>query len=211
MEKYIFTNDWFDIAARKEWSKLIPRIAPKSILEIGSYEGASTCFLIDALAPQQALNIHCIDSWAGGEEHQSDGRFATDMQSVEARFKANVGLAIKRHKTSNVSVVVHKKRSDAALAALIAEGRTGYFDFAYIDGSHQAPDVLFDAVAVFQLLKVGGMMVFDDYLWVERDAQHMNPVQSPKIAIDAFTNIYCRKLRVRSAPLRQLFVEKIAD
>jgi hypothetical protein len=33
------------------------------------------------------------------------------------------------------------------------------------DGSHRARDVLEDAVLSWPLLKVGGIMLFDDYLW----------------------------------------------
>jgi len=37
------------------------------------------------------------------------------------------------------------------------------YDIVYIDGSHVANDVLQDAVLVWQLVKVGGFMIFDDY------------------------------------------------
>jgi hypothetical protein len=44
-----FTNSWFESSARSTWDQLIPQLKPKRILEIGSYEGASTCYLIDKL------------------------------------------------------------------------------------------------------------------------------------------------------------------
>ena len=37
------------------------------------------------------------------------------------------------------------------------------FDFIYIDASHNAEDVIFDAVNSFRYLKTGGMIIFDDY------------------------------------------------
>ena len=46
--------------------------------------------------------------------------------------------------------------------ALLAEGRQGSFDFIYVDASHRAPDVLLDAVLAFQLLRIGGLIIFDD-------------------------------------------------
>ena len=58
----------------------------------------------------------------------------------------------------------------------------GSFDFAYIDASHEAADVLADAVLTWPLLKPGGLLGFDDYEW------HLNPdpEQRPGPGIDAF-------------------------
>jgi predicted O-methyltransferase YrrM len=104
-----------------------------------------------------------------------------------------------------------KSFSDGALASLLAEGKRGYFDFIYVDGSHRAPDVLYDAVLSFRLLRVGGVIAFDDYLWDDETRKEVDPIGTPKIAIDAFTNIYSRKLRILRAPLYQLYIQKIAD
>ena len=65
-----------------------------------------------------------------------------------------------------------------------------------------------------KLLKKNGVIAFDDYLWQEQLPQEKlpygtDPIRCPKIAIDAFTNIYCRKLRIISIPLHQLYVQKI--
>ena len=208
--QYDFTTNWFEVSARPVWDNMIPRLAPKQILEIGSYEGRSTCYLIDKLATRSDVEIHCIDSWEGGIEHQAGGGFQTDMSEVERRFRQNTELSIRRA-TNRVDLVLHKGVSDLELSKLLAEGRQGYFDFIYVDGSHQAADVLCDAVLAFRLLRVGGVMAFDDYLWNEDLAYGTDPIRSPKIAIDAFTNIYCRKLRVMNAPLLQLYVRKTSD
>src|SRR4029079_11342093 len=85
MAKFEFTNNWFDATARAAWDHLIPQILPKKILEVGSYEGASACYLIQKLAPKLELEIHCIDTWLGGREHANE-----DMKSVESRFQSNI-------------------------------------------------------------------------------------------------------------------------
>jgi hypothetical protein len=54
-------------------------------------------------------------------------------------------------------------------------------------------------------------MAFDDYLWAENLPTGIDPIRCPKPAIDAFTNLYCRKLRILQAPLYQLYVQKVAD
>lgn len=205
--EFVYTNNWFDSVAKKVWESLIPQIKPKRILEVGSYEGASACYLINKLAQESPIEIHCIDTWEGGVEHQASDM---DMVSVERRFHHNTKIAISRA-THKVELTVHKGPSDFCLAKLISQNRGNYFDFIYIDGSHQAPDVLSDAVLGFRLLKVGGIVAFDDYLWAENLPYGKDPLRCPKTGIDAFINCNFRKVQIISAPLYQLYVQKIAD
>lgn len=207
---YDFTNNWFEISAKGVWDSLIPQINPTRILEIGSYEGASTCYLIEKLASSKEIELHCVDTWEGGIEHKKGGTFEESMSEVERRFHYNTKMAISNVENA-VQLILHKGFSDLALSKLITEGNQGYFDFIYVDGSHQAPDVLCDALLSFRLLKNSGVIAFDDYLWHEQLPYGTDPIRCPKIAIDAFTNIYCRKIRVISAPLFQLYVQKISD
>ena len=132
------------------------------------------------------------------------------MTEVEARFHHNIKTARCRasHETT---ITIHKSLSSTQLPKLLAEGKQGYFDFVYIDGSHQAPDVLLDAILGFELLRTQGIIVFDDYLWQEPLPGGTDPIRCPKIAIDAFTNIYCRKLRIIGAPLYQLYMQKMSQ
>ncbi|MDX1374723.1 MAG: class I SAM-dependent methyltransferase [Burkholderiales bacterium] len=210
MSEYWFSNEWFELTARKSWDRLIPQIRPTKVLEVGSYEGASACYLINSIAQHSALEIHCIDSWEGGAEHQPDGAAASDMKAVEGRFTYNVQLAIDAV-PNPVELVVHKESSDMALARLLAAGKRNYFDFVYIDGSHQAPDVLADAVLAFRLLRVGGLLAFDDYLWAEKLPYGKDPLRCPKPAIDAFVNLNFRRLNVVPASPQQVYVTKVAD
>jgi predicted O-methyltransferase YrrM len=207
---YNFTNNWFDSAAKEVWDSLIPQINPTRILEIGSYEGASTCYLIEKLAASKAIELHCVDTWEGGVEHKEGGAAEANMFEVENRFHHNTKLAISKV-INDVQLFLHKGFSDVALSQLISDDKQGYFDFIYVDGSHQAPDVLCDALLSFRLLKNNGVIAFDDYLWEEQLPYGVDPIRCPKIAIDAFTNIYCRKIKVISAPLCQLYVQKICD
>jgi len=207
---YSFTNDWFSRESKAIWDSFIPRLNPTRVLEIGSYEGASTCYLIEKLAATKEIEVHCIDTWEGGIEHKKDGYVEINMTAVEQRFHQNTAIAINKVKNPT-QLVIHKEFSDIALSKLIAEGKQGYFDFIYIDGSHQAPDVLCDALLSFRLLKNNGVMAFDDYLWEENLPNGTDPIRCPKPAIDAFTNIYCRKIKILQAPLYQLYVKKISN
>ena len=184
MTEYQFTKDWFK-KVPQIWNQLIPQLSGtaggRNFLEIGSFEGRSTVWIMENMASKGDV-ILCIDTWEGGEEHGD-----LDMGSVSERFKINVHSA--QNKTGvNVEVCVAK--SVTGLAEAITKGRR--FDFIYIDGSHTAPDVLTDACMAWPLLKDGGLMVFDDYMWGNpRDALHR-----PKIAIDAFTNIFGERAEI---------------
>jgi predicted O-methyltransferase YrrM len=210
MADYSFSNAWFEQGTKKIWDQLIPQIKPKKLLEIGSFEGASACYLIDSLSADSDIELHCVDTWEGGVEHKDGGTFMSDMSAVEVRFNANIKKSIENSK-SKVDLVLHKGLSDVCLARLLGSGKRNYFDFIYVDGSHQAPDVLCDAILSFKMLKIGGYMAFDDYLWAENLPDGKDPIRCPKIAIDSFVNIFCRKIRVISAPIDQIYLQKISD
>ena len=76
----------------------------------------------------------------------------------------------------------------------------GTYDVIYIDGSHTAPNVLADSVLAWPLLKVGGILIWDDYLWELPLEVYPTPLTDqqkekaallrPKMAIDAFLACY---------------------
>jgi len=205
---YEFTTDWFNATAKSNWDALVPQIQPQRILEIGSFEGASTCYLIEKNDWTPSLEIYCVDTWTGGIEHQNN-RF--DMAVVEERFKHNIEVA-KKSSSQNCDLMVLKGKSDKQLANLIAMGMENSFDLIYIDGSHQAPDVLMDALLSFKLVRPGGYLFFDDYLWSENLAYGQDPIRSPKFAIDCFTNTFCRQIQIlRGLPIYQLYIQKTSD
>ena len=111
----------------------------------------------ESCAALGSFEMTCIDSWTGGMEHEPAA-----MREVEARFDRNIARAQSKHKFT-----LRKMRADStlALAQLLTEGAAGSFDVAYIDASHQAPDVLADAILAFKLTRIGGILIFDDYLW----------------------------------------------
>ena len=198
--EFEFTKNWFVSAnAPETWKRLIPKLpARKSFLEVGSFEGQSTAWIVENMI-EDGGRIICIDTFAGDETivAKLDGR-------MEARFDHNVAVLAGRHPAR--AVEKRKGTSYVELARLAAGGSEEAFDFVYIDGSHLAPMVLTDACMAWPLLKPGGVMVFDDYLWGQpRDILHR-----PKLAIDSFLNIFSEQL----IPLfiaQQLAVQKSAN
>jgi len=67
------------------------------------------------------------------------------------------------------------------------------YDFVYIDGAHDSYHVLEDSVLAFQVVKPGGLLLWDDYEW---NVPGLSPAsfQHPRPAIDAFLHIYAEKV-----------------
>jgi len=202
--EYEFTDDGFsrNVSA---WAQLTIHLKPARILEVGSFEGRSTCYLVENCSKLKAIEIYCVDTWEGGSGHDPNA-----LSDVERRFDRNVARA--RQRSSHAaSVKKIKKASTRALAEIFAR-QEAPFDLIYVDGSHRAADVLADAVLAFQLLRVGGIMIFDDYLWHTEPEGEQDPLGMPKPAIDAFINMFQRKLRVIAGlPIGQLYIEKKAS
>lgn len=202
-DAYEFTNDWFTVNM-PVWRNMVTDTKPRRFLEAGSFEGQSAIFMIENCAANEPFELTCIDTWAGGLEHNRGV-----MDEVEARFDRNMARARAQH-----AFTLRKMKTDSALAMaqLLTEGAANSFDIAYIDASHQAPDVLADAVLAFKLTRIGGIMVFDDYLWRMAGTGGNDILNAPKLGIDAFVNTYFRKLTiVPDTPLRQLYIQKTSD
>ena len=193
MTDYQFTKDWFGWAP-PVWEQLIPLLpgeeGNRNFLEIGSFEGRSMVWAAENMSGGSGY-IDCIDTWQGGEEHSAE-----DMAAVEARFDHNAELVTDKYPAFVVNK--YKGMSVFELARIYGEGNFipkdagEFYDFIYIDGSHRAPHVLTDACMAWPLLKPKGIMVFDDYMWGNpRDVLHR-----PKVAIDAFTNIFAEEAEI---------------
>ena len=195
MSDYQYTKDWFAWAPQV-WEQLIPHLpGRKDFLEIGSFEGRSAVWITQHMM-EDGGELVCIDTWEGGDEHTPE-----DMAGTEERFHQNITLV--RSKFPNRAVVSLRSTSVEGLAGLIAHKKQ--FDFIYIDGSHLAKDVLTDACMAWPLLKTEGFMVFDDYMWRPLGFEVM---QRPKIAVDAFVNIFENELHITHSGY-QLIVRKV--
>ncbi len=204
---YVFESDYVTRFA-PTWQEMLSAVEPTSILEIGCYEGISTAYWIEQCSRFGQLEIHCLDMWD------------PDRTSVrEQRFDHNVAIARQSAKqNTGRDVVLHKVKGDSklSLAKLLSAESRPVFDFVYVDGAHTGPGVLSDAVLSFDLLRNGGIMLFDDYLWAGPVPQYNTAMEqadihnTPKIGIDAFINVYQRQLRIiANVPLYQLAIIKV--
>ena len=185
-DDYEFTTDWFT----PYWESWLPFTADRKIskiLEIGSFEGRSTCAMIEHFGRNGPLHVACVDDWRGNAEHRQ-----FDMSVVEQRFNRNIGRAV-ADLSNRVDVYKHKGRSVEVLSGLIKEHQNS-FDLVFVDGSHQACDVLTDLVLSYYLCAVGGQIICDDYLWNNARHGDQDLLMMPRIAIDAFAHTFMRKV-----------------
>ena len=143
-KKFNFKNKWFHPNVEKVLPELLAdvRQAP-DILEIGCWEGYSSCKWIEHLKP---ANFYAVDGWR-------------DQEAV-SRFDHNTSLA-KEKARCQTSIKKIKGPSQEALRKI----ENINFDFIYIDGSHTAFHILSDLINAIHLLKTGGIIAIDDYKW----------------------------------------------
>ena len=85
------TSQPYIIAAMLQAARIEPT---DRVLEIGSYEGLSTTYIIEQCSAFGPLHIHCVDTWEGAVDLPPEA-----MNGVEARFDRNVMMAIDRVRT----------------------------------------------------------------------------------------------------------------
>jgi len=189
-----FSQDWFS-SNLPYWSSILEKNFKDSpnlnFLEIGSFEGRSACWLMDNVLTHETSKLVCVDTFAGSEEHAG-----MNLSSLRETFDHNI-------REWKEKIEIHQMKSSAALPQFITENRK--FDVIYIDGSHLACDVMFDAVNSFNLLKVGGLMIFDDYLGGNLITPH-----DVKPAVDAFVFSYSEKVRTLAVAY-QYWTQKISE
>lgn len=173
------------------WAKWLAPIRGKADIrgfEIGTFKGESAEWMLDNIFTHPTSKYHCVDPFLGSIEHHNAGIDCTVLESeTKKRLK---GYA---------NVQFHKGFSNDVLRTFDRN-----FDFAYVDGAHDAMNCLRDAVMSFELLVSGGVMVFDDYEW----AVFPNAIDRPKMAVDAFIACYMKEIDVLQRTGWQICVRK---
>jgi predicted O-methyltransferase YrrM len=184
--KHFFTADWFSNAiVNFEFVRHHTDQKLSSILEIGSHEGRSTCWMLENLLAEDGT-ITCIDPFGNLPLNAYTNDDLPAQLIIQDIHKHNTDLA--KYPTQTVEVM--PVMSYHGLAQLIVDRRE--FDLIYVDGSHCSDAVLADATMAFGLLKSGGFMIFDDYLWRESP----DVLDHPKMSIDAFVNMFQKHISI---------------
>jgi len=151
---------------------------PVKCLQIGAYTGDASLWLYNNVLTHPDSQLVDIDTWEGSDEpvhHQMN------WKTVEDLYDEKVKQGLKENK-----ITKFKGTSDNFF-----KSNTQKFDFIYVDGDHTAYGVLKDAVSAYECLEVGGIIAFDDYEW----SAGLGAIKEPKIAIDAFSNVYSDRVQ----------------
>lgn len=191
------SNDWFSINI-PFWLSIIDGSGLKHrdirALEIGSWEGLSSFFILSEMPRAQ---LTCVDTWEGGDEHkEGQAPNGSKMKIIEQNFDQNLSPYADR---------LHKFKGTSFSFFNTVQERSVY-DFIYVDGSHHSDDVLVDALKCFELLKTGGVMIFDDYFW----RHYPTVTDNPAGAINAFLRLKRGSLEIIRV-YSQLAVRKTSD
>jgi Methyltransferase domain len=142
-QDYHFTTNWFTPHIRV-WEEILKEFSGKAdlrYLEIGVFEGRSFIWMLENVLTHPSARLTAVDV------------FADDL---EDRFVNNI-----KKSGFGDKVEILKGKSQEMLRQLPRES----YDIIYIDGSHRAKHVFLDAALSWDLLKHGGLLIFDDYLW----------------------------------------------
>jgi len=189
-----FSVDWFTHNTQNLNYLFENRLKNKlDFLEIGSFEGMSSCYFLDKMPKDATLT--CIDTFKGSIEHAN-----IDLNGLRDRFISNTRFC----KKSCQKLKLIETTSAEGIAKLILDRQK--FDFIYIDGSHLGKDVITDACMAMHILRRGGVIVFDDYQWEEQP----NLIDRPKVAIDSFLELFQNDISIIYSNY-QLAIEKISS
>jgi predicted O-methyltransferase YrrM len=175
---YTFTNDWFSISI-PIWQQVLEKYKgqPCTALEIGCYEGRSSAYLLDHILTHPQSHLTCVDPHAHNFFFQKEIIEAAQQNFVN-NILVNHGNKVSYYRDTSTNVL--KKQE------LLSQT----FDIIYIDGDHAAASILEDAVLAFPLLKVGGILIFDDYGGGD------GTLENPKLAVDSFLQCYSKYVHV---------------
>jgi predicted O-methyltransferase YrrM len=130
-------------------AKAVCRAGGTNLVEVGSYLGASSCFIAEGIrAAGSSARLYCVDTWKN--DAMSEG--TRDTWEEFRRNTAPYGTAVE----------AVRKRSVEAAASF---GRP--VDFLFVDADHSYEAVRADIEAWFPLLAPGAVAAFHDVLYFE--------------------------------------------
>lgn len=187
-----FTADWFTQYADEWIAKLGHRNKVEThVLEVGSYEGRSTHWFLMNLLRHSKSTITCIDTWDG-----KDKTLGEQTLTAYSTFIKNI-------RPFGTKVKVIQSESWVYLSKLRQNERE--YDLVFIDGDHEGYNALLDLLLSWPMVKVGGCLVFDDYIWSSDKLR-----SQPKDGWDAFIQVKPLGLKWELVG-RMMFATKIEE
>lgn len=166
--RYTFTEGWYDALLNSEFAirnnntdkKIkIDEQQKLQIVEIGVYEGASSCFWSDFYLNNPDSRLISIDPFTGSEEHLKEPEKYPGLSKLEVTARENIA---KSDNAGKVEII--KGYSHLIYPHLFYRyGEDPWIDVLYIDGAHDSISVARDITLYVPMVKPGGVVFFDDY------------------------------------------------
>jgi predicted O-methyltransferase YrrM len=118
-----------------------------NMAEVGCWYGRTTVLLLAASEP--ALQLHCVDTFRGSEEHQEELKGKTYRED----FERNIA-SLRGQRGYVMEGFSHE------IAALYPDR---FFDYVWIDAAHDYENVKRDIESWYPKLKSGGVLFGHDY------------------------------------------------
>ena len=189
---YKFTMDFsIDGSTQKNITHILStRGLPKSVLEIGVFEGKTTFWTAETLD----RFYHDYTYYAIDPHSTSSDIDWIELTDVKSNFLHNL------QSYGGDSIRYVNKTSTQALAEFIWSNTV--FDFIYVDGDHRASQVLTDLSLSWECLSVGGVILCDDATdWKFTDRNGVSSAQmSPRMAIETFIMCNWDRLQIVKLP-----------
>lgn len=186
-DKYEFNKGWYDallntdmvLCTRDEAKDLrLDPEAKRQIVEIGVYEGASSCFWSDFYMNHPESRLISIDPFTGSEEHHADLENHKELSKIELTARGNIAKS-----TNAAKIEVIKGCSWDVFPELNRRnGGEPWIDLLYIDGAHDSTSVARDVTLYVPMVKSGGIVIFDDY-------GHPDVQRGVDMALNAFASM----------------------
>lgn len=187
--EYTFSQDWFSHNISHLENAIKVELTSKSkidLLELGTFEGLSAIWFLEnipKIIKNCSINITSVDDFEGDIKPLN----GINMQNVHKNAISNFELANRINSPNKIDLISSSTNN-------FFKSNLLNFDIIYIDGDHSSKQTIFDAMNAFEVLKPGGIIVFDDYLG--GNGEYSNLDISPKFAIDTFVLLYSRKIKI---------------
>jgi len=181
--QYRLANNWFSFININDYKD-----RPINYLEIGTFYGANILSVGNSYGLHNDTKLYCIDPW---EDYNDYPEYKNQQHTIYNTFINNIENSGQKNK-----IIINRGYSNN----IIPNFQDNFFDIIYIDGNHEPEYVLEDAVLSFRKLKIGGIMIFDDYGWGGPDLTQKG--------IDGFLSGYHKRITYLGQKETQVFIRK---
>ena len=170
---YLFTHNWVGqliegygiINSREESQEIkLPRGEKRVIVEIGVYEGASSCWWLDNFMDHPDSRLVCVDPFIGAQERRVDPDEHKHLDKLNVVAKGNIAKSKHPGKATVIedySWSAYERVKEAL--GINKEKEERKIDILYIDGEHTTRAVFRDLALYAPLISPGGVVIVDDY------------------------------------------------